>query len=690
MPPVTAIDVDGNTATIAAPPARARVVFLAADVVRTWVAPHGEFTEPDGMVLKTDYPGVAPEVVETEDYHLLTTEAVALRVYKGDLRFGLYRPDNATRIVEEVVGLHWDGAVTTQRLTQGRHEQYFGGGMQNGRFSHRNATINVAVSYEWNDGGWPNSVPFYVSTAGYGVFRHTFAPGVYSFTSPVVLRHQEDRFDAYWFVGDAKHVIGRYTELTGRPFLPPLYGLELGDADCYRHNANRGERHTLDALEVADGYGEREIPLGWMLVNDGYGCGYEHLDTVAAGLAERNVTLGLWTSTGLPDQKREVRTGARVRKLDVGWVGPGYRFALSACEEAYRGIERYCDGRGFVWSPEGWAGSQRYAVHWSGDQEGSWDYIRWQIPTYAGATLSGLAYTTGDVDGISGGSAATYTRDLQWKTFLPVAMTMSGWAPTDKQPWRHGEPYTSINRRYLQLRERLLPYFYTYSALAHRDGVGMVRPLAMEYPDDPATLREEVRYEFLAGDAFLVAPVYEDAVVRRGIYLPAGPWIDYWTGERHRGPVWLGEYPAPLDRLPLFVKGGSIVPMWPEGTRSWASRDTSRLDLAIYPEGRSEFSLYEDDGVTRQYAEGRYAWQRFSVDAAETEVQVTIGPSVGEYAGRPERRSYLLRVYGGGPPGVIETPAVPTGDSLTVRLPWASTPGDGTGPGPGRGSGRGG
>ena len=116
----------------------------------------------------------------------------------------------------------------------------------------------------------------------------------------------------------------------------------------------------------------------------------------------------------------------------------------------------------------------------------------------------------------------------------------------------------------------------------------------------------------------------------------------------------------------------------------------SPADLAIYPEGRSEFSLYEDDGVTRQYAEGRYAWQRFSVDAAETEVQVTIGPSVGEYAGRPERRSYLLRVYGGGPPGVIETPAVPTGDSLTVRLPWASTPGDGTGPGPGRGSGRGG
>jgi alpha-glucosidase len=667
--PVRAIEVDRNTVTVQAPPARARVVFLDHDVVRTWVAPQGRFSDPANakpapgepgatIVVKNDYPGVVPEVGDAGDYYWLATSAVVVRVYKGDLRFGLWRPGNAERIVEEVVGLHSDGAVTTQRLTQGCDEQYFGGGMQNGRFSHRNQTINVAVSYEWNEGGWPNSVPFYLSTGGYGLFRNTFAAGVYSFTSPVVLRHQEERYDAYWFVGAPKHVVGRYTELTGRPFMPPIYGLEMGDADCYCHNANRGERHTLDALAVADGYGKREIPLGWMLVNDGYGCGYEDLDRVAAGLAERHVTLGLWTSTGLPDQKREVRTGARVRKLDVGWVGPGYRFALSACEEAYRGIERYCDGRGFVWTPEGWAGSQRYAVHWSGDQEGSWDYIRWQIPTYAGATLSGLAFTTGDVDGIYGGSPKTYTRDLQWKTFLPVAMTMSGWAPNDKQPWHHGEPYLSINRRYVQLRERLLPYLYTHAALAHRDGLGPVRPLALEYPDDPVTLTEDALCQFLCGDAFLVAPVYEDAEVRRSIYLPAGMWIDYWSGQAYEGPVRLTDYPAPLERLPLFVRAGSIVPLWPEGTKSWMTRDTGRLDLDVYRGGRGEFTLYEDDGVTRQYADGRQAWQRFVSDGEE----LTIGPSVGEYAGQPERRSYRVR-FGG---AVFETPPVPRTASLTV------------------------
>ena len=412
-----------------------------------------------------------------------------------------------------------------------------------------------------------------------------------------------------------------------------------------------------------------------MLVNDGYGCGYEDLDQVAAGLAERNITLGLWTSTGLPDQQPG-GPGRRpaVRKLDIAWVGPGYRFGPRRPARRPTAASRPLRRPGLRLAPEGWAGSQRCAVHWSGDQAGSWDYIRWQIPTYAGATLSGLAYTTGDVDGIYGGSPQTYTRDLQWKTFLPVAMTMNGWRRPTSSPGTHGEPYTSINRRYLQLRERLLPYFYTYAALAHRNGLGMVRPLALEYPDDPATLHDDVRYEFLCGDAFLVAPVFEDADVRHRIYLPAGTWFDFWTGEAHDGPVWIDGHPAPLDRLPLFVKAGSIVPLWPEGTLSWADRDRGPARPRHLARRRRPFDLYEDDGVTRQYADGRLAWQRFTVDAGRDEVAVTIGPSVGEYAGKPERRIYRVRLLGGGPPVVAGTPPVPTGETFRLTIPRASTP----------------
>jgi alpha-glucosidase (family GH31 glycosyl hydrolase) len=626
------------------------------------MAPDGAFRDPANspppgaagaqaadVVVKHDYPGVRPEVSDAGAYYRLTTRSLALRVYKARLRFALYRPDDRTAIWEEVVGPIWDGREMTQVLSREPNEQFFGGGMQNGRFSHREQTIKVAVSYDWGDGGNPNSVPFYASTAGYGVLRNTVSPGSYSFGAAVLTSHEEQRFDAYYFVGGLKQVINRYTELTGRPFLPPIYGLELGDADCYLHSTRNGEIHTLDSLAVADEYRRHRIPLGWLLVNDGYHCGYENLDEVADGLAARDMQLGLWTSTGLGSQAAEARAGVRVRKLDIGWVAPGYRTALSACDQAYRGMERDSDGRGFVWLPEGWAGSQRCGVHWSGDQKGGWDTIRWQIPTYAGSTMSGQAYTTGDLDGIYEGSALTYLRDLEWKTFLPVGMAMNGWSIRHKRPWRDGEPFTSANRAWFELRERLLPYQYTNAAEAHRTGVGAVRPLVLEYPDDPKTWGDAVKYEFLSGAAFLVAPVYRDTTVRDGIYLPAGTWTDYWSGRVYQGPYTLDDYPAPPERLPLFVKAGSIVPMWPEGTQSWRTRDRGELDLDVYPQAAGSFTLYEDDGVSRGYARGEYAEQTFTVAPVgagiSAGITVGIGPSVGSYAGKVDSRRYRLTVH---------------------------------------------
>ncbi|HEV7865867.1 MAG TPA: glycoside hydrolase, partial [Acidimicrobiia bacterium] len=236
---VKGFEVVGNTVSIAAPPARVRVEFLTDDLFRIRAAPGRHFTDPGDaaptpsgasgpadMVVKVDYQGVAPEVADVGSYVRFSTAALTLRLYKEPLRFGLYGPDGETRIVEETRSLTWDDGdgQTTQYLTRGPVEQYFGGGMQNGRFSHRHKTIDIAVSYNWDDGGCPNSVPFYLSSAGYAVFRHTYAAGSYRFGNQVRTRHGERRFDAYYFVGSAKQVIDRYTELTGRPLMPPVYG----------------------------------------------------------------------------------------------------------------------------------------------------------------------------------------------------------------------------------------------------------------------------------------------------------------------------------------------------------------------------------------------------------------------------------------------------------------------------------
>lgn len=688
---VTGFEAGEGTYTVESGPAKVRLVFLRDDVFRLWLAPKGWFTDPantppsdpekpdENIVVKTDYPTPETRWRETSDAYEISTDDLTVTVAKNPATFTVTRADGSV-VWREREPLHWTDDATTQTLDGSAGERYVGAGMQNGSFDHTGKSVEVSVDYNWNEGGHPNSVPYYETTAGYGVFRNTFAPGSYDFSAPVTATHQEHRFDAYYFVApsrnDLKTPLDGYTELTGRPFMPPLYGHELGDSDCYLHNANRGERHTLDSVKVADGYVKAGMPNGWMLVNDGYGCGYEDLAETGEQLRERNMQLGLWTEDGLPNQDAEVKAGVRVRKLDVAWVGDGYRFALDGCQTAYDGIQENSDARGFVWQPESWAGAQRCSVQWSGDQSGAYEYSRWQVPTYAGATMSGLAYTSGDVDGIFRGGPATYTRDLQWKAFLPAVMTMDGWAPKDKQPWRYGEPYTSINRTYLLLKERLLPYSYTYSAVASRTGVGQVRPLPMEYPTDPRAWA--AKQEFLSGEDFLVAPVTADARERDDIYLPEGRWTDYWSGRTYEGPVTLDDYDAPLGTLPVFVRGGAIVPMWPKGTTSWATRDRDRLTLDVYPSGSSSFDLYEDDGTTRAFADGEHATQRFTVDAPETgsgTVRVGIGRSSGDYSGKPAARSYDLTVHTGKRPTSVSVGGKPTHDwSYTDGVVKVSTP----------------
>jgi alpha-glucosidase (family GH31 glycosyl hydrolase) len=693
---VTGFSADKATYTLSAGAAKVRVVFLKDDVFRLWLAPDGNFSDPAGtpptdpnapastIVTKTDYGTPQTAWRDRGSYYSLTTGKVEVRAQKSPLKFSLYRT-NGQLVWAETTPLSWNDTSTTQTLGRGPNEQFFGGGMQNGRFSHRDQTIKISADFNWEDGGNPNASPYYMSTAGYGVLRNTFSPGSYSFTSPVVTTHDEKRFDAYYFVGDLKTSLDRYTELTGRPFMPPIYGLEYGDSDCYNRGhygtdpdpsndwkVNPDKVTTLDAVKVAQRFKDEDMPGGWMLVNDDYGCGYsantdsEQVDGTWWGkrdiaalkqtgdeLRQRNLQMGLWTQSSLDRQPAEVgEAGVRVRKLDVAWVGPGYRYALSACDTAHNGIEQYSNARGFAWMVEGWAGAQRCAVQWTGDHSGSLDAIKWQIPAITGSGNSGIAYSAGDVDGIFGGSATSYVRDMQWKVFNPAFMTMSGWStPAYKQPWAYGDPYTSINRKYLKLRERLLPYFYTYAAEAHRTGAPLNRSLVLEYPDDPKTWDDTTKYEFLAGKEFLVAPMFGADEVKCGIYLPKGQWIDYWTGRVYQGPTTVNGYHAALDTLPLFVKAGAVVPMWKNGINNAAEQGfADPLSVDIYPQGKSSFTLYEDDRVTRSTES---AQQTFAVEAptqSRGDVTVKIGASVGTYTGKPATRPYELTVHTGTAP----------------------------------------
>ncbi|MFJ5234171.1 TIM-barrel domain-containing protein [Kitasatospora sp. NPDC088391] len=673
---VTGVTRSGNTFTVTTSGgAAARVQLARADIFRIWLSPNGAFTnDPAGtdLAATTDFGTVAATLTDAGAYWRITTGAIALRINKTPLTFALYRADNTTLLWAESQPTSWTSSQTTQYLARGADEQFYGTGLHLGDWALRDKTVPVAVSNSWTENSNASPAPFYMSTNGYGVMRNTWAPGSYAFNSPTQLTHNESRFDAWYFAGNSlKDVLNAYTDVSGKPFLAPIWGLELGNADCFNasnstytgdHNRLRHQT-TPDVVGYATDARAADMPSGWFLPNDGYGCGYTDLPTAVSGLNAKGIHTGLWTSTGLNNINWEVGTaGSRAVKTDVAWIGGGYKTAFTGVNQAVAGIENNSDARRFVWTVDGWAGTQRNAVVWTGDTHGTWDAMRWHVPSIAGAGLSGLNYASGDVDGIYDGSPKTYVRDLQWKAFTPAFMTMSGWGATnpsagynDKQPWRYADPYLSINRKYLQLKMRLMPYLYTMSRVATDTGVPSTRAMVLEYPDDPVARGNLTSSQFMAGDSFLVAPVVSDTSVRDGIYLPAGTWTDYWTGKAYTGPGWLNGYSAPLDTLPLFVKSGAAVPMWPQMNYT-GEKPVSTLTYDVYPRGSSSFTLYEDDGTTRAYRSGASSRQTVNVtapNAGSGDVTLAVGAANGSYTGQLAARDYEFTVHAAAAPSTV-------------------------------------
>lgn len=662
---------------------RFRVEFFGTDVFRIQAAPDGNFADPlndptAAQILVDDLP-VCRERVDCDvspEKIVWRTAAITLEMNRKNGAFSLARADG-TPIFSEKKPLAFADGKTTQTLSTDPDEFYYGGGQQNGHFSHKGTKIEISAN-GWNENERPNPAPFYMSNRGYGVLRHTFATGAYDFsgTDAIALAHDENRFDAFYFVGkDFPRILNLYTRFTGRPNFLPIWGFELGDADAYMTRDKDSKEPSIengkfteltpDSLaRVAEKYREHDMPAGWLLVNDGYGCNYVQLPYVVKSLAGLGFKTGLWTEGALTRMKWEVGTaGTRVQKLDVAWTSDTKKterekplskiqHALECNKIAWDGIANNSDSRPLTWTVLGWAGTQRYAVCWTGDQYGNWDLIRYHIPTLITAGLSGQAYATTDVDGIFGGSPETYTRDLQWKCFTPAIYVMNGWSHMPKSPWAYDEPFRSINRKYLKLKLRMTPYMYKYAHDAAETGAPIVRGLIWNFPNDRKTWDKTTQYQFMLGDNILVAPVFTSMNLNKGwrkedIYLPQGVWFDYWDGRVVPGPYTIDNYPVTLEKLPIFVRGGAIIPMYPEMLYS-TQRPKDVLTFDIYPYGKSSFEMYEDDGNTRAWLDGKFSKQKISCDAPEGaagDIAVEVAPALGNFDGKYLERAYEFEIH---------------------------------------------
>jgi alpha-D-xyloside xylohydrolase len=308
----------------------------------------------------------------------------------------------------------------------------------------------------------------------------------------------------------------------------------------------------------------------------------------------------------------------------------------------------------FLLCRSGAAGMQRFgATCWSGDINNDFATLEAQVPLGLNTGLSGIPYWGTDVGGFFHPIPETgelYARWFQFGAFSPIFRS-HGWVWREHVPWAHGPEVEAICRRYAELRYRLLPYTYTLAWQARALGLPLMRPLVLNYPDDPRVWN--LGHEFLWGDDFVVAPVTREGATAWPVYLPAGRWHDFWTGAPYDGPGGI-TVPAPLDRLPLFVRAGAIVPMGPV-VQHTGERPLDEVTLLIYPASpgtTSQFELYEDDGRTNAYLRGRHARTPIDCVAGTRHVTVRIGAPAGDRSVLPAARRYVLRLRVDTPVGV--------------------------------------
>lgn len=357
--------------------------------------------------------------------------------------------------------------------------------------------------------------------------------------------------------------------------------------------------------------------------------------------------------------------------LQPTFLGTGARMLNGYALENSQGVDEgqraaAPNQRVFILTRSGFAGIQRYSTAvWSGDITSTWTAMQKQIAAGLGASISGLPYWTMDTGGYTlpqrfAAEPMTKADEEEWRELNARWFELSTFTPLlrvhgelrRREMWTLGEGSPAYNAElsFDRLRYALQPYIYSMAGWSWQKDYTMLRPLVMDFAGDPQA--RERNDEFLFGPALLVAPIVHYRQRERTVYLPpAAQWYDYWTGT----PVASGEQtaPAPYERIPVFVRAGSILPYGPE-VQYVAEKPADPITLFVYAGADGAFTLYEDQGTTNDYQNGAFTqipirWN----DASKT---LTVGARAGSFPGMLEQRTFRV---------VLIAPAHPGGFPLT-------------------------
>ena len=403
-----------------------------------------------------------------------------------------------------------------------------------------------------------------------------------------------------------------------------------------------------------------------------------------------------WKGAAKPEPEERMRINTEEAKL---YLDPEFinAYSLLHSRGIYEGQRRATDAKRVVnLTRSAYAGQHRYGtITWSGDISANWETMRKQIADGLNFCATGSPYWTLDIggffvrnkpelwfwngdydDGVRDlGYRELYVRWFQYGAFLP--MFRSHGTDTPREVWRFGEPgepFYETLASFLRLRYKLLPYIYSLAARVYLDDYTMMRALPFDFRQDPRA--HDVRDQYMFGPAFLVCPVtepmyyeagsepIEGAKKSRSVYLPAGAsWHDFWDGEVREGGQTI-ESDAPLERIPVYVRSGSIVPM-AERLQFAGDRADDPLYVRIYAGQDGSFDYYEDEGDGYDYERGSYAVVRMRWDDAGR--TLSVGRREGSYPGMKERRELIVLLFEGRETP-LESSIIYTGESSVISF----------------------
>jgi alpha-glucosidase len=730
---------------------------VAPSIVRVRFAPGPSLGRDHSYAILQAPAGDPSAAVETgADSSVLRTGSLRVRVSYAPFRIAFASADGQALDEDDPArGMGYSGRATRAWKRLGVDDHVYGLGEKTGELDKRGRYRGGYDYAMWNSDTYAytdDTDPLYVSVPFYIVLRHGRAHGIFldnTFRTSFDIGKEDpglisfgavDGVLDYYFIDGPtpKDVVRRYTELTGRTPLPPLWALGYNQcrysyypeakvraiADTFRQKHIPADVIWLD-IHYEDGYnpftwdpqrfpdpprmvadlrdqGFRVVTIvdphpkaqpGWSVYDTGLAAGAfvknpdgsVHKAPVWPSNAEKNPgpsvfpdftkasarawwgdqlktpyvdvgIAGIWNDMNEPAVFTEPW---HTMDLDVRHDGDGQPtdereihnvYGQLNSRATFEGLARLRpDERPFVLTRATFAGGQRWAAVWPGDNVSDWFALRATIPMFSNMGLSGFSFIGADIGGFAEApSPELFTRWLQTGVFYPFMRTHTTFGTPDQEPWSYGPEHEAINRRAIEMRYQLLPEVYTVMEEASRTGLPALRPLLLEYPEDEKTYQRQD--EFLFGRDLLVAPVLREGVREREVYLPQGTWFDYATGKRFDGgkPVVV---PVTMEAIPVFVRGGSIVFRQPVVQHTGAMAGQA-LRLLVAGDGAAEGSEYEDDGHTLAHDRGVFLRRRFSASFEGGRWTIQAAAPEGTY--RPASRDLEVEVRGlGGDPASV-------------------------------------